>query len=66
MGGTWLAQGAVKANSSLAIRCYEAVPPKTQTDMNSFTDAMMNWEQSLDDIFEKDSEVELLKVAKKS
>ena len=24
MGGTWLAQGAVKANSSLAIRGHEA------------------------------------------
>ena len=45
------------------VRLREAVPPKAQTEMNSFTDAMTNWELSLDDIFEEDTEVELLKVA---
>ena len=42
------------------MRLREAVPPKAQTEMNSFTDAMTNWELSLDDIFKEDTEVELL------
>ena len=41
----------------LVVRLREAVPPRAQMLMNSFTDAVRNWEFSLEDIFDDKDDV---------
>ena len=63
MGGTRVSQGAEKLTVAwplLVARLREAVPPRTQTWINSFTDAVRKSEISLADIFNEVSVSESL------
>ena len=50
-GGPRVQLNATVAEPPLVVRLREALPPMAQTEMNSVSDATMNWELVLEAIF---------------